>query len=315
MSASFALKARSSLSHADAITGIATVPASVPCPAGVPLPQHSVPNNAFVTASADGTVRLWRLSSSSSSRQRHMFSKDMLHCIRVEAAVPLSARPGSGSVGNPSSVDGRPSTAVSSTRLSCLTVSCDGTYIAVSATDASIHVVSTRSMAVDMVSPAPAPGTSVRCMEFGHKHAGLLFVGYRDQYIRVFDCTNGSSAPTLLQAVLVHSAPLSCLRLSVDDSQLFSCDTDANMVVSNVSPPTKTSCAVRKHQACIGLDGTGLDAAMDRTGRTVVTVGDNRGATLWSLKRLAAPLRTYRFVVRRPHTCSSVRALFGDGFN
>ena len=159
------------------------------------------------------------------------------------------------------------------TRLTCLTVSCDGGVLAVADGVGAVHVVSTATMSVASTVPGVGEGCQVRCMEFCHRHSGTLFVGYRDQYIRVYHCGDGGATVVLTATVLLHGSPLTSLRLAGDDASLFSSDADSN-VVSSV--------------------GTVTDAAVDRNGQTLVTVGESNGAVLWLVKRLTAPLRAFR---------------------
>ena len=261
------------------------MPSSPPCPAGVPLPQYFVPSNTFATAGNDGSVRLWRLSSSTSSRQRHMYSKDMLHCIRVAGDADRPPRVSASAMQSPQPGD---------TRLTCLTVSCDGGVLAVADGVGAVHVVSTATMSVASTVPGVGEGCQVRCMEFCHRHSGTLFVGYRDQYIRVYHCGDGGATVVLTATVLLHGSPLTSLRLAGDDASLFSSDADSNMVLSRVTLPVAGPPQVHKYHSVVSSVGTVTDAAVDRNGQTLVTVGESNGAVLWLVKRLTAPLRAFR---------------------
>ena len=270
--ASYALKQHSALYHSAAVTAVTAVPQSLPCPSGVPLPAHFLPAHTFATASADGTVRFWRLSSATTNRQRNMFSKDMLHCVRVTSSSVAQTLPAA---------------------LSCLVTSADGAWLAVADASGCAHVLSVGAMAVVAVIDPPAPDCAVHAMLFSP--AGHLWVGYADHAIRVFSIV---AAPIgrLLAAFTLHAAPISSMTLSPDGVWLFSCDAAGGLVVSRVTAEVGTGAPLLHRHTGGQCSAAVTHAAMDRAGVSVATVGSGGGVQIWGLKRLASPLRVIKCV-------------------
>jgi hypothetical protein len=238
-----------------------------------------------------------RLSSRTSSRQRHLYSKDLLYSVAVATQAQAQARVRGGGCSSGGGGAGDSLTP----GLGLLAVSCDGGRIACGGLDGRVHVVDTRTMAVAAVVQPGPDGSSLTALQFGGVHPWLLVTGHADGVARVLDAEQRFRA---VAAVAVASTPLTLVRLAVDDSLLFAADASGGMALLRVAvtrPVGPGEGAAKVDLTRLGSgqypDGAVVDAVIDPGCHTVAAVGSPRGVSLWSVKRpggLTAALRWYK---------------------
>lgn len=255
-----------------------------------------LPDTAFVTCSADNTVRIWDINGMLNSsealestpprggsvkwfRTNSDYGRNLKHVIYFD-------------------MDGKPSKNDSGVR--CIDVSPDGLHLASGDRHGNIrvhdvqtmkeitgmkrvHDAEVLSLTYSPVAPPlasiPSPRRRKMRIPSSDVTASLLASGGRDRMIHLFDVQNNYKKDVSLEN---HSASVMGVCFSLDGSRLFSCGGDRSIVISRVKKGADNSTDVCRDQSVTAQYGTIYDMSIHANNRWLVTAGQEKRVQVWS---------------------------------
>ncbi|XP_059212335.1 mitogen-activated protein kinase-binding protein 1-like [Centropristis striata] len=214
-------KVHSALFHAACIGDLEMFP-DVPgeCDAGLS-------SGAFLSCSADNTIRLWRMNDSTHTHSQNILSHDLLNIIYIdgntsalldsECLTNMNAdKPGDGQ------------TAESRTGIRTICVSPDGKHLASGDRNGMLRVHDLSSM--EEILKVEAHDAEILCLEYSKPETGLklLATSSRDRLIHVLDADDDYS---LVQTLDEHSSSITAVRFAANDNKvrMISCGADKSI--------------------------------------------------------------------------------------
>jgi WD40 repeat protein len=268
-----ARKYRSFLHHSACIWDLQILPKS-----DSPEPTD-LPENTFVTASADGTVRFWNLGYGKGSHRKasnpawhNEYSQDMIHVLHMDAADD-------GDAGEERELPAKRGCS----EVRSLALRKDAAQLACGDKSGTLRVYDLPSMACAF--SQAAHDTEIMTLDYsnqklcsarqskGATKGPLLASGGRDRLVHVFDVSQGYK---LQQTLFHHSAAVTALKFSIDGGKLFSCSGDSTLVLSEV---TENSVCLLKSCA---TNGVVYDIDTDATNTYIITAGQDKQLNIWS---------------------------------
>ncbi|XP_029281921.1 LOW QUALITY PROTEIN: mitogen-activated protein kinase-binding protein 1-like [Cottoperca gobio] len=186
-------------------------------------------SGAFLSCSADNTIRLWRMSDGTQTlvHSQNILSSDLLNIIYIdrntsalldpECLINMNAdKPG----------DGQP--AESRTGIRTICVSPDGKHLASGDRNGMLRVHDLSSM--EEILKVDAHDAEILCLEYSKPETGLklLATASRDRLIHVLDAEDDYS---LVQTLDEHSSSITAIRFAANDNKvkMISCGADKSI--------------------------------------------------------------------------------------
>ena len=276
----------------------------------------------FITASDDGTIRLWNTSTTMLERPAHlrnMFSRDLLHTFFTTASgdptdEPDPDTPGAyaamrlqagGAGGGDASGERSPDHTAAGVR--SIALSPDGIDLMSGDRLGNVRVHSLANMEqtsfqmahdgeVLSIDFATAPGRGGDNTDRSGT-ASLVATASRDRLIHVFDRADGYS---LVDTLADHSSSITAVRFTAGGSGLVSCSADKSILFRSVERLPGATAAdgygnvldVRLEHNVTVPRGTIYDMDVDATDRYIVTAGQEKRVRIYNLAS-GKPARSY----------------------
>ncbi|XP_019124215.2 mitogen-activated protein kinase-binding protein 1 [Larimichthys crocea] len=212
-------KVHSALFHAACVGDLEMFP-DVPGVAGAGLSS-----GAFLSCSADNTIRLWHVDDWAHSQ--NILSRDLLNIIYIDGNTNTLVDPECTTNAN---VDkpGDGQTAESRTGIRTICVSPDGKHLASGDRNGMLRVHDLSSM--EEILKVEAHDAEILCLEYSKPETGLklLATSSRDRLIHVLDAEDDYS---LLQTLDEHSSSITAVRFAANDNKvrMISCGADKSI--------------------------------------------------------------------------------------
>ncbi|XP_040016095.2 mitogen-activated protein kinase-binding protein 1-like isoform X2 [Gasterosteus aculeatus] len=214
-------KVHSALFHAASVGDLEMFP-DVPGESGLST-------GAFLSCSADNTIRLWRSDDRTRApfRSRNILSSDLLNIIYVDGNTGALQDPECWTNMN-ADKQGDGQTAESRTGIRTICVSPDGRHLASGDRSGTLRVHDLRSLAE--ILKVESHDAEILCLQFSKPETGvkLLATAGRDRLIHVLDAEDDYA---LLQTLDEHSATVTAVRFAATDNKvrLISCGADKSI--------------------------------------------------------------------------------------
>ncbi|KAL6095585.1 mapkbp1 [Pungitius sinensis] len=216
-------KVHSALFHAACVGDLEMFP-DVPGEFGAGLST-----GAFLSCSADNTIRLWRVDDGTRApfRSHNVLSSDLLNVIYVDGNTGALQDPDClTNTGADKQGDGQ--TAESRSAIRTISVSPDGKHLASGDRSGTLRVHDLRSL--EEILRVESHDAEILCLEFSRPETGvkLLATAGRDRLIHVLDAEDDYA---LLQTLDEHSASITAVRFAANDNKvrLISCGADKSI--------------------------------------------------------------------------------------
>ncbi|XP_074542001.1 mitogen-activated protein kinase-binding protein 1-like isoform X2 [Halichoeres trimaculatus] len=212
-------KVHSALFHAACVGDLEMFP-DVPGEFGAGLTS-----GAFLTSSADNTIRLWRTDNWTHSQ--NILSDDLLKILYIDGNTSALLDPECmANVNADKAGDGQ--TAESRTGIRTICVSPDGKHLASGDRNGMLRVYDLNSM--EEVLKVEAHDAEILCLEYSKPETGLklLATASRDRLIHVLDAEDDYS---LVQTLDEHSSSITAVRFAANDNKvrMISCGADKSI--------------------------------------------------------------------------------------
>ncbi|KAI3364429.1 hypothetical protein L3Q82_011222 [Scortum barcoo] len=212
-------KVHSALFHAACVGDLEMFP-DVPGDLG-----NGLSSGAFLSCSADNTIRLWRMNDGMHSG--NILSSDLLNIIYIDGNTSALLDPESATNVNADKAgDGQ--TAESRTGLRTICVSPDGKHLASGDRSGMLRVHDLSSM--EEILKVEAHDAEILCLEYSKPETGLklLATASRDRLIHVLDAEDDYS---LVQTLDEHSSSITAVRFAANDNKvrMISCGADKSI--------------------------------------------------------------------------------------
>ncbi|XP_073349163.1 mitogen-activated protein kinase-binding protein 1-like [Pagrus major] len=212
-------KVHSALFHAACVGDLEMFP-DVPGELGAGLSS-----GAFLSCSADNTIRLWRTDDWTHSR--NILSSDLLNVIYIDGNTSTLLDPESMTNANADKAgDGQ--TAESRTGIRTICVSPDGKHLASGDRNGMLRIHDLSSM--EEILKVEAHDAEILCLEYSKPETGLklLATASRDRLIHVLDAEDDYG---LVQTLDEHSSSITAVRFAANDNQvrMISCGADKSI--------------------------------------------------------------------------------------
>ncbi|XP_070705443.1 mitogen-activated protein kinase-binding protein 1-like [Pempheris klunzingeri] len=182
-------------------------------------------SGAFLSCSADNTIRLWRMDDRTHSQ--NILSSDLLNIIYIDGNTSALLDP---ECSTNASVDkpGDGQTAESRTGIRTICVSPDGKHLASGDRNGMLRVHDLSSM--EEILKVEAHDAEILCLEYSKPETGLklLATASRDRLIHVLDAEDDYS---LVQTLDEHSSSITAVRFAANDNKvrMISCGADKSI--------------------------------------------------------------------------------------
>ncbi|XP_068433202.1 mitogen-activated protein kinase-binding protein 1-like [Clinocottus analis] len=184
---------------------------------------------AFLTCSADNTVRLWRVDDRAPTcvPSQNVLSRDLLNIIYIDGNTSALQDPDClTSVSADKQGDGQTAESRAGVRTIC--VSPDGTHLASGDRNGMLRVHDLRSL--EEILRVESHDAEILCLEYSKPETGLklLATASRDRLIHVLDAEDDYS---LLQTLDEHSSSITAVRFAANDNKvrMISCGADKSI--------------------------------------------------------------------------------------
>ncbi|XP_038582055.1 mitogen-activated protein kinase-binding protein 1-like isoform X2 [Micropterus salmoides] len=214
-------KVHSALFHAACVGDLEMFP-DVPGELGAGLSS-----GAFLSCSADNTIRLWHMNDWTQTHAQNILSSDLLNIIYIDGNTGALLDPECTTNAN---VDkpGDGQTAESRTGIRTICVSPDGKHLASGDRNGMLRVHDLTSMGE--ILKVDAHDAEILCLEYSKPETGLklLATASRDRLIHVLDAEDDYS---LVQTLDEHSSSITAVRFAANDNKvrLISCGADKSI--------------------------------------------------------------------------------------
>ncbi|XP_030260499.1 mitogen-activated protein kinase-binding protein 1-like [Sparus aurata] len=212
-------KVHSALFHAACVGDLEMFP-DVPGDLGAGLSS-----GAFLSCSADNTIRLWRTDGWAHSQ--NILSSDLLNIIYIDGNTSTLLDPESTTNAN-ADKPGDGQTAESRTGIRTICVSPDGKHLASGDRNGMLRIHDLGSM--EEILKVEAHDAEILCLEYSQPETGLklLATASRDRLIHVLDAEDDYS---LVQTLDEHSSSITAVRFAANDNQvrMISCGADKSI--------------------------------------------------------------------------------------
>ncbi|XP_028253713.1 mitogen-activated protein kinase-binding protein 1-like [Parambassis ranga] len=192
-------------------------------------PDAGLSSGAFLTCSADNTIRMWRMDDWTQTRvhPQNILSSDLLNVIYIDGNTSTLLDPDSITNANADkSGDGQ--TAETRTGIRTICVSPDGKHLASGDRNGMLRVHDLISM--EEILKVEAHDTDILCLEYSKPQTGLklLATASRDRLIHVLDAEDDYS---LVQTLDEHSSSITAVRFAANDNKvrMISCGADKSI--------------------------------------------------------------------------------------
>ncbi|CAJ1077415.1 mitogen-activated protein kinase-binding protein 1-like isoform X2 [Xyrichtys novacula] len=210
-------KVHSALFHAACVGDLEMFP-DVPGEFGAGLTS-----GAFLSCSADNTIRLWR--TDDWTQFQNILSSDLLKIIYIDGNTSALLDPECTANVNTDKAGGDGQTAESRTGIRTICVSPDGKHLASGDRNGILRVYDLSSM--EEVLKVEAHDAEILCLEYSKPETGLklLATASRDRLIHVLDAEDDYS---LVQTLDEHSSSITAVRFAANDNKvrMISCGAD-----------------------------------------------------------------------------------------
>ncbi|XP_047429397.1 mitogen-activated protein kinase-binding protein 1-like [Mugil cephalus] len=186
-------------------------------------------SGAFLTCSADNTIRMWRTEDWTQTRvhSQNILSSDLLNTVYIDGSTSALLDPESiTNVNADKSGDGQ--TAENRTGIRTICVSPDGRHLASGDRNGMLRVYDLSSR--EEILKVDAHDAEILCLEYSKPETGLklLATASRDRLIHVLDADDDYS---LVQTLDVHSSSITAVRFAANDNKvrMISCGADKSI--------------------------------------------------------------------------------------
>ncbi|XP_070781678.1 mitogen-activated protein kinase-binding protein 1-like [Enoplosus armatus] len=216
-------KVHSALFHAACVADLEMFP-DVPGELGADLSS-----GAFLSCSADNTIRLWRMNDWTQTHvhSQNILSSDLLNIIYIDGNTGALLDPECATNAN-ADKPGDGQTAESRTGIRTICVSPDGKHLASGDRNGMLRVHDLSSM--EEILKVEAHDAEILCLEYSKPETGLklLATASRDRLIHVLDAEDDYS---LVQTLDEHSSSITAVRFAANDNKvrMISCGADKSI--------------------------------------------------------------------------------------
>ncbi|XP_044026188.1 mitogen-activated protein kinase-binding protein 1-like isoform X2 [Siniperca chuatsi] len=216
-------KVHSALFHAASVGDLEMFP-DIPGELGAGLSS-----GAFLSCSADNTIRLWRMNDWTQTRvhSQNILSSDLLNIIYIDGNTGALLDPECTTNAN-ADKPGDGQTAESRTGIRTICVSPDGKHLASGDRNGMLRVHDLSSM--EEILKVEAHDAEILCLEYSKPETGLklLATASRDRLIHVLDAEDDYS---LVQTLDEHSSSITAVRFAANDNKvrMISCGADKSI--------------------------------------------------------------------------------------
>ncbi|GLJ41959.1 hypothetical protein SUGI_0868700 [Cryptomeria japonica] len=250
--------------------------------------------SAFVTCSADSTIRLWDLALASDSeaavlysKPANAFCKDLLGVIYSDVRREISQK----QIESEELVD-------LAQGFRSLAVSADGHYLAAGDRSGNLFVYNLSTF--DLLSFQEAHDAEILSLTFsnasekktvgkGCKDHCFLASGGRDRLIHIYDVNRNFD---VIETLDDHSASITAVKFACNGSKLLSCSADKSVVFRNIVT-TESGCKSTRYHQEVASHGTVYDMEIEPENNYVLTVGQDKKIKVISLTT-GKPVRTFK---------------------
>ncbi|XP_029966677.1 mitogen-activated protein kinase-binding protein 1-like [Salarias fasciatus] len=186
-----------------------------------------VSSGAFLTCSADNTIRLWRTSDWTQTHPQNILSSDLLDVLYMDGNTgALLDSECTASASADKSSDGQ--SAETRTGIRTICISPDGKHLASGDRNGVLRVHDLSSM--EEILKVEAHDAEILCLEYSKPETGLklLATASRDRLIHVLDAEDDYS---LVQTLDEHSSSITAVRFAANDNKvrMVSCGADKSI--------------------------------------------------------------------------------------
>ncbi|KAH9324663.1 hypothetical protein KI387_004841, partial [Taxus chinensis] len=254
---------------------------------------------AFVTCSADGTIRLWDLGLAADTTESygeaevlHSMLADV-HCKDVLGVIYLDKR--GASLEKQAELEELVELAQG---FRSMAVSADGVYLAAGDCSGNLRVYNLSTL--DLLSFQEAHDADILTLNFSNvsektttgkesKDHLLLASGGRDRLIHIYDMNRDFH---VIETLDDHSASITTVKFACNSSKLLSCSADKSVVFRKIIT-TDLGCKSTRYHQELASYGTVYDMDIQPGNKLAVTVGQDKTIKVLSLTN-GKPVRTFK---------------------
>ncbi|XP_005449803.1 mitogen-activated protein kinase-binding protein 1 isoform X2 [Oreochromis niloticus] len=185
-------------------------------------------SGAFLTCSADNTVRVWRMDDWTQTHSPNILSQDLLNIIYIDGNASTLLDPECVASANSEVKSGDGQTAEIRTGIRTICVSPDGKHLASGDRNGMLRVHDLSSM--EEILKVEAHDAEILSLEYSKPETGLklLATASRDRLIHVLDAEDDYS---LVQTLDEHSSSITAVRFAANDNKvrMISCGADKSI--------------------------------------------------------------------------------------
>eukprot|EP00761_Pharyngomonas_kirbyi_P000005 gb/GECH01000005.1/.p1 GENE.gb/GECH01000005.1/~~gb/GECH01000005.1/.p1 ORF type:complete len:1562 (+),score=403.91 gb/GECH01000005.1/:1-4686(+) len=259
------MKYRSAMSHSGCIWDIQVLPRTA-LGSECPLPEQT-----FITSSADGTIRFWDLGVTSTRSSQSQISVDgsLMRRRPKQMFKVLSINPDNPTMDfNPNELGVR-----------SLSLSHDGRLLASGDRQGNLRIYNTKNFQMETF--IEAHDAEILSLDFSGKADGsdcLIASGSRDRLIHVFDVNRNFD---LVHTLDDHSSSITSVNFACTGTRLLSCSADKSIVFRSVNYPEGI---ISRYHHAVAPFGTIYGMAVDATQKYIVTAGQDKKLNIWSIQ-------------------------------
>ncbi|KAJ1374693.1 hypothetical protein KIN20_037440 [Parelaphostrongylus tenuis] len=215
-------KLSSSMAHVGSVTVVKRYPSNF----------TYLPSGSFITAGADGTVRIWNMSRKCdrvcSMPSSNLLSSTLKKIIHVEEDFSALVEP-RGDLGL------RPNERVEhTTGIRCIAISPDGKHLVAGTKSGKLHIIDLSDPAMNQLEVVSAHENDVQCIEYSNNARGLPYLfasGGRDRLVHLF--RPGKMNYEHCNVIDDHQSALNAVRFLQrnDELYLFTCGSDKTIII------------------------------------------------------------------------------------